>query len=88
MNSVALWFAKLQSNSRSEILPCGVEEDELMQLTCDLMDKANFSRSYNRDLVALQLRSALQKMRPNKREFDLLRGFLLRLNDKLSKCEK
>lgn len=75
-------------SSRSEIMPCGVEEDELMQLTCELMDKANFSRSYNRALVALQLRSALQKMRPNKREFDLLRGFLLRLNDKLSKCEK
>jgi TrmH family RNA methyltransferase len=67
----------------SEILPCGAEEDELMNLTSELMDRANFSRRYNRDLVTMQLRSALQKMRPNKREFDLLRGFLLRLNDKL-----
>lgn len=71
----------------SELLPCGEEEDELMQLTSELMDKANFSRRYNRDLVALQLRNALQKMRLNKREFDLLRGFLLRLNDKLDKFE-
>ncbi|MDP3507734.1 MAG: TrmH family RNA methyltransferase [Candidatus Melainabacteria bacterium] len=71
----------------SELLPCGAEEDELMQLTSELMDKANFSRRYNRDLVALQLRNALQKMRLNKREFDLLRGFLLRLNDKLNKIE-
>jgi TrmH family RNA methyltransferase len=71
----------------SELLPCGEEEDELMQLTSELMDKANFSRRYNRDLVALQLRNALQKMRLNKREFDLLRGFLLRLNDKLNKIE-
>ncbi len=67
----------------SEILPCGAEEDELMNLTSELMDRANFSRRYNRDLVTMQLRSALQKMRPNKREFELLRGFLLRLNDKL-----
>ncbi|MFA6212001.1 MAG: TrmH family RNA methyltransferase [Candidatus Obscuribacterales bacterium] len=67
----------------SEILPNGREEDELMQLTSILMDRANFSRRYNRELVTMQLRSALQKMRPNKREFDLLRGFLLRLNDKL-----
>ncbi len=67
----------------SEILPCGAEEDELMNLTSELMDRANFSRRYNRDLVTMQLRNALQKMRPNKREFDLLRGFLLRLNDKL-----
>lgn len=67
----------------SEILPCGAEEDELMNLTSELMDRANFSRRYNRELVTMQLRTALQKMRPNKREFDLLRGFLLRLNDKL-----
>jgi TrmH family RNA methyltransferase len=67
----------------SEILPCGAEEDELMNLTSELMDRANFSRRYNRELVTMQLRSALQKMRPNKREFDLLRGFLLRLNNKL-----
>ncbi|MBP9094771.1 hypothetical protein KBI23_27375 [bacterium] len=80
----------LQSCQRcpSEILPCGAEEDELMQLTSDLMDKANFSRRYNRDLVVLQLRNALQKMQPNKREFDLLRGFLLRLNDTLNKIER
>lgn len=69
--------------SSSEILPCGAEEDELMNLTSELMDRANFSRRYNRDLVTMQLRNALQKMRLNKREFDLLRGFLLRLNDKL-----
>ncbi len=65
------------------ILPNGAEEDELMQLTSELMERANFSRRYNRELVTMQIRSALQKMRPNKREFDLLRGFLLRLNDKL-----
>lgn len=82
-------FSSLHSCKKAspEALPCGAEEDELMQLTSELMDKANFSRRYNRDLVALQLRSALQKMRPNKREFDLLRGFLLRLNDKLNKSE-
>ncbi len=75
----------LQNHKRvsSEILPCGAEEDELMNLTSELMDRANFSRRYNRELVTMQLRTALQKMRPNKREFDLLRGFLLRLNDKL-----
>ena len=67
------------------IMPNGAEEDELMSLTCDLMDQANFSRRYNHELVTLQIRSALQKMRPNKREFDLLRGFLLRLNDRLKK---
>ena len=89
---VAYELSRLNSlqncNASSDILPCGAEEDELMQLTSELMDKANFSRRYNRDLVVLQLRNALQKMRPNKREFDLLRGFLLRLNDKLNKIDQ
>lgn len=65
------------------ILPDGAAEDELMALLGELMDEANFSRRYNRELVGSQLRSALQKTRLNKREFDLLRGFLLRLNHRL-----
>lgn len=71
------------TNATDSVLPDGTSEDELMTLLGELMDQANFSRRYNRELVGSQLRTALQKMRPNKREFDLLRGFLLRLNDRL-----
>ncbi len=71
------------SLAEAEILPPGESEDELMELLAELMDKADFSRRFNSEKVKVQIRGALQKMRPNQREFDLLRGLLLNLNDKL-----
>jgi len=69
--------------AEAQILPDGSGEDEMMELLSQLMERADFSRTWNSKKVKVQMRGALQKMRLNQREFDLFRGLLLRVNDKL-----
>lgn len=68
-------------------LPTGKEDDQLFRELRLLLDNIEFSRTYNYDLVLNELRSAYQRMVPSAREAHLLRGFLIKLNQKLSKSE-
>jgi tRNA (cytidine32/uridine32-2'-O)-methyltransferase len=70
-------------------LPDGEEADEFYALVNEIMDAASFSRRYNQQKVCTELRSALQRMRPDRREIKLLTGFLLTLRGRLkSDCNK
>ncbi len=65
-------------------LSSGEYDDELLQLFADLSDSVNFSRTFNRQLVLTELRQLWQRTQPTKREADLLKGILIRLNQHLS----
>lgn len=66
-----------------DVLPTGADDDEIMRQLELLIDQAGFSRTYNRSLVISELRSAYQRMQPTLREADLLKGCLMRVNQKL-----
>ena len=62
----------------------GQYDDELLQLFGQISDSVNFSRTYNRQQVLTEFRQLWQRMTPTKREADLLKGVLIRLNQHLS----
>ncbi len=64
-------------------LSSGEYDDELLQLFGDLSDSVNFSRTFNRQLVLSEFRQLWQRTHPTKREADLLKGILIRLNQHL-----
>jgi TrmH family RNA methyltransferase len=64
-------------------LSSGEYDDELLQLFADLSDTVNFSRVFNRQLVLTEFRQLWQRTKPTKREADLLKGILIRLNQHL-----
>lgn len=65
-------------------LSSGEYDDELLKLFGDLSDTVNFSRSFNRQIVLTEFRSLWQRTKPTKREADLMKGILIRLNQHLS----
>ncbi|HEY9785517.1 MAG TPA: RNA methyltransferase [Candidatus Obscuribacterales bacterium] len=75
---------KEPKNDSRSILATGADVDEIFGQIGALFDAAEFSRAYNRQLVLAELRSAFQRMLPTKRECDLIKGALIRLNQKLS----
>lgn len=48
-----------------------------------LLDRVGFSRSYNAEKICSELRCFYQRAVPTKRETDLLRGFVLKMNESL-----
>ncbi len=71
----------------STALATGKQDDELFELLDELFETIEFSRTYNKDLVVRQLRSAYQRMRPTSRETQLLTGVVHRLNQKLGQTQ-
>ncbi len=61
----------------------GEYDDELLNLFGQLSDDVNFSRTFNREQVLTEFRQLWQRTRPTKREADLLKGILIRLNQHL-----
>ncbi len=64
-------------------LSSGEYDDELLQLFGDLSDTVKFSRTFNRQNVLTEFRQLWQRTNPTKREADLLKGILIRLNQHL-----
>ncbi|MBK9144126.1 MAG: TrmJ/YjtD family RNA methyltransferase [Candidatus Melainabacteria bacterium] len=64
-------------------LPSAGETGELMEQLDLLLENSGFARSYNKRKVMSELRDALSRMTPTRREADLLRGVLFRLNKML-----
>lgn len=64
-------------------LPSVGEIDQLFELVSTLMDITDFARSYNKAQVTAELRGFYQRAIPTKRECDLLRGMLHKLNQSI-----
>lgn len=62
------------------LLPTVSEEEEFFALVEQFFESIDFTRDHNRELVLNDLRRLYQRMHPNKRELDLTRGALYRLN--------
>lgn len=65
------------------LFPDGQQNDLLFQQLGRLLDAVEFSRTFNRDKVLLELRGFYQRAQPTKREYDLLQGALIKINQKL-----
>lgn len=61
----------------------GKVDDELVRMFRQISDSVNFSRTFNEQQVAAEFRQLWQRIEPTKREADLLRGILIRLNQHL-----
>jgi TrmH family RNA methyltransferase len=61
-------------------LPTVKEENEFFGLVTNFLMHIDFFRRYNREVVLDDLRRLYQRMNPNKRELDLVRGSLHKLN--------
>lgn len=68
-------------------LPTGQQNDQLFEQLGTLLDAVEFSRTFNRDKVLLELRGFYQRAQPTSREYDLLRGALIKINQKVSGTE-
>lgn len=77
-------FANSNSTASSEPLSTGANDDELLHLFGQLSDSVNFSRSFNRQIVQTEFRQIWQRTKPTKREADLLKGILIRINQHLN----
>jgi tRNA C32,U32 (ribose-2'-O)-methylase TrmJ len=61
-------------------LPTVKEENEFFTLLEEFLSKTEFLRTYNKEVVLNDLRRLYQRMSPNKRELDLVRGALHKAN--------
>ena len=68
-------------------LPSHKQSKQLIEQLAILLDNADFSRSYNKSKVLLELSDVLKRMSPTKRETSLLNGVLFSLNKKLYLCQ-
>lgn len=70
--------------SEARELSTGESDTELLQLFSQISDSVNFSRTFNKQLVLNEFRQLWQRTSPTKREADLLKGILIRLNQHLA----
>lgn len=64
-------------------LSTGQYDDSLLELFGEISDTVKFSRTFNRQQVLTEFRQIWQRTRPTKREADLLKGILIRINQHL-----
>lgn len=64
-------------------LSMGQYDDLLLDLFGQISDSVNFSRTFNRQQVLTEFRQLWQRTKPSKREADLLKGILIRINQHL-----
>ncbi len=67
----------------SRLPPSVAEVNELFEQLGFLLEKVEFARSYNKPLVLTELRQFFYRANPTKREGDLLRGILHKLNQSI-----
>ncbi|CAN5590586.1 hypothetical protein BH10CYA1_BH10CYA1_10230 [soil metagenome] len=68
-------------------LPTGKSDDQLFVQVGTLLDRIEFSRTFNKEVVTKELRRFYYKAGATKRESDLLRGVLHKLNQALEGLE-
>ena len=83
---------EIHSNQPSEKrvvaeLPDSAELKELFGQLELLLGNIEFTRTYNKRLILQELKDAIDRMTPTRREASLLKGALFRLNDRLELLE-
>jgi len=68
-------------------LPDGADLRALNEQIELLLGNVEFSRTFNKRLILQEIKDALDRMTPTKREAAILKGVLFRLNDKLKLLE-
>ncbi|MBX9667189.1 MAG: TrmJ/YjtD family RNA methyltransferase [Candidatus Obscuribacterales bacterium] len=64
-------------------LPESKQMQEIFEQLDLLLGKVEFSRTHNKRLILTELKDAIDRMNPNRREASILRGALFKLNEKL-----
>src|SRR5262249_23586052 len=71
------------TDEQREPRPRGDQDDELISQLDDLLDRLEFTRPYNRQVLLKELRSLYQRMLPTQREHELLREVIRRVRIRL-----
>jgi len=74
---------RTKPTSNAVTYPQGHQDDELLDHLASLLNTVEFSRSFNREKVLSEFRSLYQRAQPTDREASLLKGVLIKLNQKL-----
>ncbi len=74
---------ELSAPGSEQELSMGQYDDTLLELFGQISDSVNFSRTFNRQQVLTEFRQLWQRTKPTKREADLLKGILIRINQHL-----
>lgn len=69
-------------------LPTIKETDELFNQMSLLVDNIDFSRSFNKEKVLVEIKDAFERMTPTQRECSLIKGVLFNLNKKFEVTNK
>lgn len=77
-------FGTRQISAKGNASPTGQQNDQLFQTFGELLDAADFSRSFNREKVLIEFRSFYQRAQPTEREHELLRGALFKIAQKIN----
>lgn len=64
-------------------LPTAKDSNEMFEQLSLLVDNIDFSRSFNKEKILTEIKEAIQRMAPSKRECSLMKGVLYTLNRKL-----
>lgn len=80
-------FSECSHKDAEITLPTGKAVDELFEQMAILLERIEFSRKFNKEVVTKELRRLYYKAEPTKRESDLLRGVLHKLNQALE-CQE
>lgn len=84
---IAYELTRIESASGAEVekaRPTGRADDQLFVQMDEMLDRIQFTRKYNRQVILQELRALYQRMYPSEREADILHGILRRLNQSLS----
>lgn len=74
----------LSQDSCSDRLTIGSDVDELIEQVASLLEKAEFTRKYNKHQLLVQLRAFYQRAHPTSREHDILKAAIYKLNHKIT----
>jgi len=71
----------------SEPLASGEEDTALFDQLATTLDRTGFTRTFNRDKILVELRAFYQRANPTQRETNVLKGALIRLNERLQETD-
>lgn len=74
-------------NFEKTVLPTGKATDDLFEQIGKLLDKIEFSRTFNKAVVTKELRRIYYNAAPTKREAELLLGVVHKMNQALAAAE-
>lgn len=73
--------------SISVATPTGAHDDDLMERLDFILDDVGFTKKFNRSNIMTEMRTLYQRAQPNMREYDLLKGALHKISDKIKSNE-